>query len=98
MLKFQSKGVLAFCTYAFYSFLKKDSSFVLASEVAMNQRINGMMIMVDGVKIVPVPSSYMPATVAFVLFHPTVTVGVKKLEDYKIHDNPPGISGRLYAA
>ena len=87
------EGRIAFCTYAFYSFIKQDAGFILASDVAMEKRINGMIGMVDGVKIVPVPSSYMPATVAFVLCHPTVTVGVKKLEDYKIHENPPGISG-----
>jgi len=86
-------GRICFCSYAFYSFIKQDPSFMLASEVAMNERINGMVGEVDGVKLVTVPSTYLPASVAFVMCHPSVTVGVTKLEDYKIHDNPPGISG-----
>lgn len=91
--KIPVSGRILFCTYAFYSFIKLDPSFMLASEVAMNERINGMVGMVDGVKIVPVPSTYLPTSVAFVMCHPAATVGVTKLEDYKIHDNPPGISG-----
>lgn len=91
--KVPTQGRIAFCSYSFYSFIKLDTTFMLASEVAMNERINGMVGMVDGVKLVPVPSSYLPANTAFVMCHPAVTVGVTKLEDYKIHDNPPGISG-----
>ena len=87
------QGRIAFCSYSFYKFIKLDASFMLASDVAMNERINGMVGMVDGVKLVPVPSTYLPANTAFVMCHPSVTVGVNKLEDYKIHDNPPGISG-----
>ena len=84
---------IAFCSYAFYSFIKQDPAFMLASDVAMNEKVNGMVGMIDGVKLVPVPSTYLPANTAFVMAHPAVTVGVTKLEDYKIHDNPPGISG-----
>jgi hypothetical protein len=29
------------------------------------------------------------------LTHPSATVAADKLEDYKIHDNPPGINGKL---
>jgi N4-gp56 family major capsid protein len=93
--KVPMNGRICFCTYAFYNFLKLDPSFMLASEIAMNERINGMVGMVDGIKIVPVPSSYLPTSVAFILCHPAATVGADKLEDYKIHDNPPGISGAL---
>jgi hypothetical protein len=88
-------GKICFCTYSFYSFLKQDPSFLMASEIAVEKRINGQMGECDGIKIVPVPSTYMPATVAFIIAHPSATVAVKKLEDYKTHDNPPGISGAL---
>jgi len=88
-------GKICFCTYAFYSFLKLDPSFILASEIAMENRINGQMGECDGIKIVPVPSTYMPVNVAFIVAHPSATCAVKKLEDYKTHDNPPGINGAL---
>jgi len=87
------KNRIAFCSYAFYSFIKQDPAFMLASDIAENMKINGMIGMIDGVKLVPVPSTYLPVNTAFVMCHPSVTVGVTKLEDYKIHDNPPGISG-----
>ena len=88
-------GRICFCTYAFYSFLKQDPSFLMASDIAVEKRINGQMGECDGVKIVPVPSTYIPLTVAFIIAHPSATCAVKKLEDYKTHDNPPGINGAL---
>jgi len=91
--KIPTDGRIAFVSYSFYSFLKQDPMFVKNSDLGQKMTINGQLGEVDGVKIVPVPSTYLPATVAFVMCHPSVTVGVTKLEDYKTHDNPPGISG-----
>ena len=84
---------VAFVTYAFYSFIKQDPSFMLASEISKQELINGQVGKVDGAKIVAVPSSYLPSNTAFVMCHPAATTGVTKLEDYKIHTDPPGISG-----
>lgn len=86
---------MAWVSYAFYSLIKQDSSFMLASEISKEELINGMVGKVDGVKIVPVPSSYLPENVEFVMCHPAATVAADKLEDYKTHDNPPGINGLL---
>lgn len=86
---------IAFVTYAFYSFIKQDPAFMLASELSKEELINGIVGKVDGVKIVPVPSSYLPENTAFVMCHPAATVAADKLEDYKTHDNPPGINGIL---
>lgn len=86
---------IAWVSYAFYSLIKQDASFMLASEISKKELINGMVGKVDGVKIVPVPSSYLPANTEFVMCHPAATVAADKLEDYKTHDNPPGINGLL---
>lgn len=88
-------GRIAFISYSFYSYIKLSSSFMLASEVAMKERINGMVGMVDGIKLVPVPSSYLPSSVAFILTHPVATVAAEKLTEYKINTKAPGISGAL---
>ena len=93
--KVPTTGRIAFCSYSYYSFIKQDSSFMLASEVAMNERINGMVGMVDGVKLVPVPSSYLPSNVAFILTHPSATVAANKLDEYFVRTNVPGLSGVL---
>jgi hypothetical protein len=87
------KGRVAFISYAFLGFIKQDSTFMLASEVAMNERINGMVGMVDDVKLVPVPSSYLPTNVAFILTHPSATVAAEKLNEYNIRTNVQGFSG-----
>jgi N4-gp56 family major capsid protein len=88
-------GRIAFVTPAYYNFLKQDNSFIKASEIAQKMLINGQVGEVDGVKIVKVPSTYLPANHAFILAHPSATVAAQKLEDYKIHDNPPGVNGKL---
>jgi len=91
--KVPQKGRIAFISYDFYSKIKLDSTFMLASEVAMNERVNGMVGMVDGVKLIPVPSSYLPANVAFILTHPVATVAAEKLTEYIPRDNVQGFSG-----
>jgi N4-gp56 family major capsid protein len=88
-------GRVAFVTPSYYSLLKLDNAFIKASEIAQNMLINGQVGEVDGVKIVKVPSIYLPANTAFVITNSIACVAPKKLEDYKIHDNPPGINGWL---
>ena len=88
-------GRIAFVKPSFYNFLKQDNAFIKASEIAQKMLINGQVGEVDGVKIVKVPSTYLPANHEFILTHPVATVAANKLEDYKTHDNPPGINGWL---
>lgn len=93
--KVPQAGRIAFVTPTFYSLLKQDDAFIKSSEIAQNMLINGQVGEVDGVKIVKVPSIYLPASTAFIITHQIATVAPKKLEDYKTHDNPPGINGWL---
>lgn len=86
---------VAFITPAFHSFIKLDPSFNRASDMNQKMLVNGQVGEVDGVKLIVVPSSYLPASTAFVMAHPAATVAASKLEDYKTHDNPPGINGWL---
>lgn len=75
--------------------LKQDSAFVLASEMGQKIKINGVVGELDGVKIVKVPDNYLPTGCEFIITHPSVTVKAEKLADYKIHNDPPFISGNL---
>ncbi len=93
--KVPANGKIAWVSYAFYSFIKQDPAFMLASEMSKDELVNGVVGKVDGIKIIPVPSTYLPAKVDFVVAHPSATVGADKLQDYKTHDNPPGINGIL---
>jgi N4-gp56 family major capsid protein len=94
-LKAPLSGRIAFVKPSFYNFLKQDSSFVRSTEIGQQMLINGQVGQVDDIKIVMVPSSYLPANTEFIVTNPIATVAPKKLEDYKTHDNPPGINGWL---
>lgn len=87
-------GRVAFMTGAYYSFLKQ-SNFVVDSEQAYKDRKSGTYGQVDGVELVVVPAGYMPSNTDLILVHPTAMVSPRKLEEYKTHDNPPGINGWL---
>jgi len=86
-------GRIALCSYRFANLLKQDPSFVLASEAGMQIKHKGDIGMVDGVTVRAVPSSRLPNGCSCIITHPYATVGPKQLQDYKIHDNPVGVSG-----
>lgn len=89
------QGRVAFCSYAFANLLKQDSAFMKYGNTSQEMLIKGVIGEVDGAKIVKVPSSRLPAGCAFILCHPLAATAPKQLEEYKTHDNPPGISGWL---
>lgn len=93
--KVPANGRIAYCSYAMFNFLKQDPAFVKQGDAGQSIVVNGQVGTVDGTAIVPVPSSYLPENVNFIITHPVAVVRPIKLEDYKIHDNPPGISGQL---
>lgn len=88
-------GRISYVSPAFYKAIKLDPSFMKASDVAQNMLVTGSVGMVDGVNIIPVPTSYLPADVLFVITHPVATCAPVKLEEYKVHTDAPGISGTL---
>lgn len=88
-------GRIMFCSNNFKKCIKLDPNFVLASEIMAEKRINGQFGEIDGVKVIPVPSSYLPAKTEFILLHPMCSCTPNQLEDYKTHQDPPGISGML---
>lgn len=78
-----------------YQLLKLNSDFHLASDVAEEMRIKGVIAMLDGAKVIKVPASRLPEKFGFMIAHPVATVAPTKLEDYRVHEDPPGISGSL---
>lgn len=88
-------GRVCFCTYKFANLLKQDSAFMKYGDKSQQMLVKGVIGEVDGTRIVKVPSSRLPAGAAYLLTHPVAATAPKQLEDFKIHDNPPGISGWL---
>ena len=89
------KGRVAFCSYRFANLLKQDPAFMRYGDMSQEMILKGVIGEVDGCKIVKVPSSRLPAGCAFIITHPIAATGPKQMEEYRIHDNPPGISGWL---
>ena len=89
-----SEGLIALATPAYVAKLKQ-ASLLDSSDLGLKDRKSGVVGMVDGVKIVKVPSSRFPASTDLVITHPMVTVAPEKLIDYTLHENPQGVSGQL---
>lgn len=88
-------GRVCFCTYKFANLLKQDSAFMRYGDTSQEMLAKGVIGEVDGCKIVKVPATRLPAGAAFLLTYPSAATAPKQLEEYKIHDDPPGISGWL---
>lgn len=89
------QGRVCFCSYRYANLLKLDPAFMQYGDKAHEMTQKGVIGEVDGCKIVKVPATRLPLGCSFILTHPIAATGPKVLEDYKIHDNPPGISGWL---
>jgi hypothetical protein len=87
-------GRVSAMTASYYNFLKQ-SGFVLASDAGQKKHDSGDLGEVDGVKVYVVPSGRMPTNTDCFISHPSVCVAPEKLVDYTLHDNPPGVSGKL---
>lgn len=73
----------------------KQSGAILDCDLGQEMKLKGVVAMYDGMQIVKVPSSYLPTNVNFILTHNIATCSPVKLADYRIHQDPPGISGSL---
>lgn len=88
-------GRVLVVTPATYALMKQSPDIVLDSDVGSGQRLKGVIGMLDGMSVQKVPASRLPEGFGFLVAHPSATVAPVKLEDYTVHDNPPGISGAL---
>lgn len=78
-----------------YAMMKKSNDITMETDIGNDLRIKGVLGILDGCNIVKVPANRLPANFGFMICHSCATVAPAKLEDYKIHEDPPGISGSL---
>ena len=78
-----------------YRLMKKSKDITMETDVDSNLRKQGVVSNLDGASVIKVPASRLPENFGFMMCHPCATVAPTKLEDYKIHQDPPGISGSL---
>lgn len=75
--------------------MKKSKEIILETEIGQDMRLKGVVSNLDGAAVVKVPANRLPSKFGFMLAHSCATVAPTKLEDYRIHQDPPGISGVL---
>lgn len=78
-----------------YRMMKKCPDLTLDCDTSAEQRLKGVIAMVDGMDVIKIPKNKMPDGAGFMIAHPVATVAPTKLEDFRIHQDPPGISGQL---
>lgn len=78
-----------------YLLMKQCPDIVMETDIGNEMRLKGVVAMVDGASVIKVPAVRLPSDFGFMVAHPCATVAPVKLEDYKIHQDPPGYSGSL---
>ncbi|WP_333792044.1 hypothetical protein [Muricomes intestini] len=78
-----------------YLLMKKCPDIVLNTDIGQDMRLKGVIANLDGLTVMKIPAVRLPEQFGFMIAHPVATVAPTKLEDYKVHSDPPGISGDL---
>lgn len=78
-----------------YLLLKKCKDIVMETDIGNELRVKGVIAMIDAASVIKVPANRLPENFGFMIAHPVATVAPTKLEDYRVHADPPGISGSL---
>lgn len=78
-----------------YVLMKQCKDITMETDIGNDLRLKGVISNLDGAMVIKVPAKRLPKNFGFMIAHPCATVAPTKLEDYKIHEDPPGISGAL---
>lgn len=88
-------GRVLVVTPSVYALMKQSNDIVMETDIGNDLRLKGVIGILDGMNVQKIPANRLPAGFGFMVAHPCATVAPVKLEDYTVHDNPPGISGAL---
>ena len=88
-------GRVLMVTPATYLLMKQSKDIVMETDIGSDMRLRGILSNLDGMSVMRVPAARLPAKFGFMIAHPLATCAPAKLEDYKVHADPPGISGSL---
>lgn len=88
-------GRVLVVTPKIYLIMKQCKDIVMETDIGNDMRIRGVIANLDGMTVLKVPANRLPADFGFMIAHPCATVAPSKLESYKTHQDPPGISGTL---
>lgn len=78
-----------------YLLMKQCKDITMETDIGNDLRLKGVIANLDGLTVLKVPKKRLPEDFGFMVAHPVACVAPTKLEDYKTHQDPPGISGEL---
>lgn len=78
-----------------YALMKKCKDIVMETNVGNELRLKGVIGVLDGMNVQKIPANRLSAGFGFMVAHPCACVAPVKLEDFRIHQDPPGVSGSL---
>ena len=78
-----------------YYMMKRSKDIVMETETGAEMRLRGVISNLDGLQVIKVPAARLPEKFGFMIAHLIATAAPVKLADYKIHTDPPGLSGSL---
>jgi hypothetical protein len=84
---------VVFTTQTYYNFLRRDPEFKVASDAAYADVKSGVVTKIDGMKIVVIPASYMPANVGYLITSTKVLVSPTKMKMARTLSDVQGIDG-----
>lgn len=82
-------------TAEMFKLLKHSPEFLGLEHLGSAAVGKGVIGEFGGAKVVKVPTSYLPADCYFVIWHKSAVILPYKLNEAKVHEDPPGISGAL---
>lgn len=93
--KVPETGRWCFMTPATYSLLKQDQTFVKNCDTAYADLKKGIIGQVDGVMLVKVPTSYLPANTGYLFIHEETLIQPKKFDSIRVLTDVQGIDGAV---
>lgn len=78
-----------------YLLMKQCKDIIMETDIGNDLRLKGVISNLDGLNVIKVPKNRLAENFGFMIAHPCATVAPTKLESYKTHQDPPGISGEL---
>lgn len=75
--------------------MKQCKEIMMETDIGNDLRLKGVISNLDGLNVVKIPKNRLAENFGFMVAHPCATVAPTKLESYKTHQDPPGISGEL---
>lgn len=78
-----------------YLLMKKCKDITMGTEIGNDMRVKGVIANIDGAVTIKMAAARLPEKFGFMLSHKCACCAPTQLADYRMHENPPGISGTL---